>query len=48
MEEASMYMMEVIQDIVDSIKEKYNIPVKWGVSIKKSETPMSMHIVITK
>lgn len=48
MEEASMDMMGVIQDFADSIKEKYNIPVKWGVSIQKSETPMSMHIIITK
>mgnify|MGYP003293768390 CR=1 FL=1 len=48
MEDASMDMMGVIQDFADSIKEKYNIPVKWGVSIKKSETLMSMHIIITK
>ena len=48
MEDASMDMMGVIQDFADSIKEKYNIPVKWGVSIKKSETPISMHIIITK
>ena len=48
MEEASMDMMRVIQDFADSIKEKYNIPVKWGVSTQKSETPMSMHIIITK
>ena len=47
-EEVSMDMMGVIQDFADSIKEKYNIPVKWGVSIKKSETPISMHIIITK
>lgn len=48
MEEASMDMIGVIQDFADSIKEKYNIPVKWGVSIKKSEIPISMHIIITK
>ena len=48
MEDASMDMMGVIQDFADSIKEKYNIPVKWGVSIKKSEIPISMHIIITK
>ena len=48
MEDASMDMMGVIQDFADSIKEKYNIPVKWGVSIKKSETPISLHIIITK
>lgn len=47
-EEVSMDMTGVIQDFADSIKEKYNIPVKWGVSIKKSETPISMHIIITK
>ena len=47
-EEVFMDMMGVIQDFADSIKEKYNIPVKWGVSIKKSETPISMHIIITK
>ena len=48
MEEASMDMMGVILDFADSIKEKYNIPVKWGVSIKKSETSISLHIIITK
>lgn len=48
MEDASLDMMGVIQDFTDSIKEKYNIPVKWGVSIKKSEIPISMHIIITK
>ena len=48
MEDASMDMMGVIQDFAYSIKEKYNIPVKWGVSIKKSEIPISMHIIITK
>ena len=47
-EEVSMDMTGVIQDFADSIKEKYNIPVKWGVSTQKSETPMSMHIIITK
>ena len=47
-EEVFMDMMGVIQDFADSIKEKYNIPVKWGVSIKKSETPISLHIIITK
>ena len=47
-EEVFMDMMGVIQDFADSIKEKYNIPVKWGVSIKKSEIPISMHIIITK
>lgn len=48
MEEASMDMMGVIQDFADSIKEHYNIPVKWGISIKRNETPISMHIIITK
>ena len=47
-EEVSMDMTGVIQDFADSIKEKYNIPVKWSVSIKKSETPISLHIIITK
>ena len=47
-EEVFMDMMGVIQDFADAIKEKYNIPVKWGVSIKKSEIPISMHIIITK
>ena len=41
-------MMGVIQDFADSIKENYNIPVKWGISIKRNETPISMHIIITK
>lgn len=48
MEEVSMDMMGVIQDFADSIKENYNIPVKWGISIKRNETPISMHIIITK
>ena len=47
-EEVSMDMMGVIQDFADSIKENYNIPVKWGISIKRNETPISMHIIITK
>lgn len=48
MEEASMDMMGVIQDFADSIKGKHNIPVKWGISIKRNETPISLHIIITK
>ena len=48
MEEVFMDMMGVIQDFADSIKENYNIPVKWGISIKRNETPISMHIIITK
>ena len=47
-EEVFMDMMGVIQDFADSIKENYNIPVKWGISIKRNETPISMHIIITK
>ena len=47
-EEVFMDMMGVIHDFADSIKENYNIPVKWGISIKRNETPISMHIIITK